>query len=643
MSTVTVDNGELTDYDVEIGPGASTADTQRIAIATDANTVDTGLDQPLTDAELRADPVVVDLGTNNDVTVTGNVAVTNAGLTELAAAIDTELQVDVVGALPAGNNNIGDVDIVTLPDVTIAALPNEGQQTMANSISVAIASDQSAVQTEVGPGFDRSASGALNALDAVVSISTAGAAGVVFYFSAAGDLVGTVSIESSYDGGTNWVSATAIGPGYIESSFEEGEIGAGATWYLTPFDYYNGYYATHFRFRVSAYTSGSSTVRAKATLATLPATPTPHYSIITNNVGQQLSIDGSGRMATTIASLPDEGQQTMANSISVAIASNQSAVAVSDSTAQASLATIAGDTTDIETAVELIDDTVATLGSTTYSEATTKGLIVGAVRRDADTTLVDTTNEVSPLQVDANGRLKVEAFSGETLPVSLATLPALVAGNANIGDVDIASIAAGTNYIGKVRLTDGTLDTTLVDETGTNAVDVLGVGGGTPHDSVDSGNPVKVGFKAANALPTAIANLDRANGISDLWGRQLTSHIDPAMQKHLAYNTTSSQAGTDVITPTSGKKLAITSVVIGTYGTTAGRIILWFGDNADTTYTAGTDQVLLAFSTAPSSSSKPGLVFTPAVPVFCTTADRELHITTDANISLDIAFEYYEW
>jgi hypothetical protein len=63
------------------------------------------------------------------------VAVTNAALTELAAAIDTEMQVDVVGALPAGTNNIGDVDIasalpagdnnignvdvVTMPTVTI--------------------------------------------------------------------------------------------------------------------------------------------------------------------------------------------------------------------------------------------------------------------------------------------------------------------------------------------------------------------------------------------------------------------------------------------------------------------------------------------------------------------------------------------
>jgi hypothetical protein len=68
-------------------------------------------------------------------TVDGTVAVTNAALTELAAAIDTEMQVDVVGALPAGTNNIGDVDIasalpagdnnignvdvVTMPTVTI--------------------------------------------------------------------------------------------------------------------------------------------------------------------------------------------------------------------------------------------------------------------------------------------------------------------------------------------------------------------------------------------------------------------------------------------------------------------------------------------------------------------------------------------
>lgn len=56
------------------------------------------------------------------VTVDGSAAtqpVSHAALTELAAAIDTELQVDVVGALPAGSNNIGDVDIASMPNVTL--------------------------------------------------------------------------------------------------------------------------------------------------------------------------------------------------------------------------------------------------------------------------------------------------------------------------------------------------------------------------------------------------------------------------------------------------------------------------------------------------------------------------------------------
>lgn len=42
------------------------------------------------------------------------IPVSNAGLTELAAAIDTEVQVDVVGALPTGDNNIGNVDIASI-------------------------------------------------------------------------------------------------------------------------------------------------------------------------------------------------------------------------------------------------------------------------------------------------------------------------------------------------------------------------------------------------------------------------------------------------------------------------------------------------------------------------------------------------
>jgi hypothetical protein len=49
-------------------------------------------------------------------------------------------------------------------------------------------------------------------------------------------------------------------------------------------------------------------------------------------------------------------------------------------------------------------------------------------------------------------------------------------------------------------------------ESGASALQSLAVGGGTPHDSVDSGNPVKIGGLASTAVPTAVsADGDRAN------------------------------------------------------------------------------------------------------------------------------------
>jgi len=139
------------------------------------------------------------------------------------------------------------------------------------------------------------------------------------------------------------------------------------------------------------------------------------------------------------------GSATSANSSPVVIASDQGAVAVSN----AGITTIAGAVSGtemqvdvltmptvtvtatnldvqsggadlatstqagaIQTAVQLIDDTVQVLGTDTYTETTSKGITLGAVRRDADTTLAGTTNEFAPLQVDANGYLKVEVFDG---------------------------------------------------------------------------------------------------------------------------------------------------------------------------------------------------------------------------------------
>ena len=168
------------------------------------------------------------------------------------------------------------------------------------------------------------------------------------------------------------------------------------------------------------------------------------------------------------------------------------------------------------------------------------------------------------------------------------------------------------------------------------------VAGDTAHDAGDAGRPVKTGGVARTALPAAVAASDRVNASHDVFGRALSAHATPDMQVSKAVNYTTTQTGAAIWTPAAGKKIAITSIVIGTYGTTGARVIIWFGGAADTTYSAGTDQPVVIASFAPSTSSKPGLVLTPATPIFAITADHVLRITTDAGISIDVTVHGYE-
>lgn len=127
------------------------------------DTADVQLMRPVLVTGSEGSKTVVDLPGDNtnglDVDVTrvqGTVTVDGSGfeqpvghtaLTELAAAIDTELQVDVVGALPAGNNNIGDVDVASLPalvagsanigDVDVLTLPADPLGANADAIVAA--------------------------------------------------------------------------------------------------------------------------------------------------------------------------------------------------------------------------------------------------------------------------------------------------------------------------------------------------------------------------------------------------------------------------------------------------------------------------------------------------------------------------
>lgn len=185
----------------------------------------------------------------------------------------------------------------------------------------------------------------------------------------------------------------------------------------------------------------------------------------------------------------------------------------------------------IITALQLIDDPVAVLGTATYTEATTSGMVVGAVRRDADTTLVNTTNEIGPLQMDANGRLKVEAFSGETLPVSLAALPA-----------------------------------------STNTLEVVG---DVAHDAGAAGNPVQIGGYATNSIEglTQVAAGDLTRTVHDLNGVQVVrphTTLEECISERVSNTDGASTAFTNFAAGGAGVHNYITQVTIWNSSATDG-------------------------------------------------------------------------
>ncbi len=149
---------------------------------------------------------------------------------------------------------------------------------------------------------------------------------------------------------------------------------------------------------------------------------------------------------------------------------------------EALLTTIDADTSGIITSVQLIDDSIFTAGTDTYTEATSKGQLLLAVRRDADTTLANTTNEFTPLQVDANGYLKVEIFDGGgshtidgTVTAELSATDNAVLDAIEADTTTIAGAVSGTEMqVDVLTMPTVTVNAHAVTNAGTFAVQVDG-------------------------------------------------------------------------------------------------------------------------------------------------------------------------
>lgn len=113
-----------------------------------------------------------------------------------------------------------------------------------------------------------------------------------------------------------------------------------------------------------------------------------------------------------------------------------------------------------------------------------------------------------------------------------------------------------------------------VAETGLSAVESRSVGGGTPHDSVDSGSPLKVGGYASTAPPTGVAVGDRVNGWFTLSGAQMVAEA-PAPTSTLS-NVASSATSVTLLASNTSRRQAMF------YNDSTSNLYLKFGATAST-------------------------------------------------------------
>ena len=118
-----------------------------------------------------------------------------------------------------------------------------------------------------------------------------------------------------------------------------------------------------------------------------------------------------------------------------------------------------------------------------------------------------------------------------------------------------------------------------------SAVDSVKISGDVAHDAVDSGNPVKIGGKAYNqdgTVPgTAVVELDRANFITDLYGRQYVSTEHPNFFSVSTVYTTAQTETQLKAKPGAGLSLYLTDVVLSV-GETANTLRLKDGNAGGT-------------------------------------------------------------
>jgi len=238
----------------------------------------------------------------------------------------------------------------------------------------------------------------------------------------------------------------------------------------------------------------------------------------------------------------DSGQQTKANSLPVAIASDQDWVAA----------------TGLGKAVDAVPG------------ATDTGVAALVVRKDTPATLTPADGDYTRLFVGSTGRLWGSSVVTDVTPgTSSGSLGKQEDSAHNSGDTGVMLL--GVRNTAHASRTDADGDYTPIAVDAEGCVLVVGC---VVHDAQDKDGPIKIGGRADATFQAAVADGDRVDALFDVYG-QLRVRVDNANK--WSYHSDGSTALTDSqvqASPGAGLSVFITDIIVSSGAATAMNVFL---------------------------------------------------------------------
>jgi hypothetical protein len=141
---------------------------------------------------------------------------------------------------------------------------------------------------------------------------------------------------------------------------------------------------------------------------------------------------------------------------------------------------------------------------------------------------------------------------------------------------------------------------------------------------------------ASNPVP-----IDIVSGTATISGSVSAGVPAGATRKRKQVRVTATTTSTDVWTPDSAKRIAVTSLLVTWKVTNACRVSIWQGANADTTY-GGTEPTIFDKDFAAGESGGAFLAFPDGNPWETDVANDELHLTVTDTATVSISAAGYE-